>query len=406
MFLCYNKIMKNFNVVVENIDHFARGIAKINGKVVFISNALIGEELLIKITKENKNIMEGEVISYINKSKNRINPICPYYDKCGGCDLMHMNNKLLFKENKVKEILKKFADFDNVKPIVSVNEINYRNKVTLQVNKKIGYFKKKTNEIISIDSCLLADNRINRVINDLQFIDTKSVKRIVIRTSKDEMMLVFYSDNDISIDINKFNYVSTIINISFTKRILKGKGYIIDEVNNFKYKISPTSFYQVNKECMIKLYDKVLEYCGEDIDNLLDLYCGTGTIGIYLSKHCKNVLGIEINEEAVKDAFYNKEINNITNINFIDGDVGKILNNNFIFDVVVLDPPRAGLDNNTIKYLISVKPKKIVYVSCDPVTLARDINILKKYYDILEITPFDMFPNTYHVECVCSLKLK
>ena len=156
---------------------------------------------------------------------------------------------------------------------------------------------------------------------------------------------------------------------------------------------------------MINIYNKILEYI--DGGNVLDLYCGTGTIGIYISKKADKVLGIELNKEAIKDALINKNLNNIDNIDFISGDVGTILSQkNFRADTVIVDPPRAGLDNKSIDNIIKINSKRIIYVSCDPVTLARDLNILKEKYDVIEITPFDMFGNTYHVENVCLLTIK
>ena len=220
-------------------------------------------------------------------------------------------------------------------------------------------------------------------------------------------MLVFYSKKVIKLDVNKLN-VDTIICITDKQTILKGKGYIEEVIKGIRYVISPTSFFQVNTNGMINLYDKVLEYCGlNGNENLLDLYCGTGTIGIYLSKHCNKVFGIELNKEAIKDALVNKEINNLNNIDFKSGDVKEVLKtNNFIPDIIVVDPPRAGLDSKVIEQIISLKPKKLVYVSCDVITLARDLNLLKEYFNIKEVTPVDMFPNTYHVECVCELNFK
>ena len=211
-------------------------------------------------------------------------------------------------------------------------------------------------------------------------------------------MLVFYGNISSNINLN----VDTII---VNNKVVKGNGYIKEYINDLCFVISPTSFFQVNNIGMTNIYNKVLEYV--DGGNVLDLYCGTGTIGIYVSKKANKVLGIELNKEAVKDALFNKKINNINNIDFISGDVGIILfKNNFKADIVIVDPPRAGLDSNSINNIIKIKPNKIIYVSCDPVTLARDLNILKEHYDVLEITPFDMFSNTYHVECVCLLYLK
>ncbi len=392
--------MKKLVVRIEKLDHFGRGIAKVNNIPIFVENSLIGEEVEILITKEKKNYMEGVVIDYIKKSPLRVKSNCPYYDKCGGCDLLHLSyiEQLKYKENKVKEIIKKFSGLECINNIVSSKQFNYRNKITLQVKNGIGYFQKKSNDIINIDNCLLVDNKINEIINKLKKIDVSDVKKIVVRVTNLESMVVFYGKINLKIDLD----VDTII---INDKVFKGNGYIREEINDFKFIISPTSFFQVNNIGMINIYNKVLEYV--DGGNVLDLYCGTGTIGIYVSKKANKVLGIELNKEAIKDALINKKLNNINNIDFISGDVGTILSeNNFKADIIIVDPPRAGLDNKSIDNIIKIKPKKIVYVSCDPVTLARDLNILKEKYDVIEITPFDMFGNTYHVECVCLLKLR
>lgn len=392
--------MKKLVVRIEKLDHFGRGIAKVNNMPIFVENSLIDEEVEILITKEKKNYMEAVVIDYIKKSPLRVKSNCPYYDKCGGCDLLHLSyeEQLKYKENKVKEIIKKFSELECVNNIVSSKQFNYRNKITLQVKNGIGYFQKKSNDIINIDNCLLVDNKINEIINKLKKIDVSDVKKIVIRVTNLESMVVFYGKINSNIDLD----VDTII---INDKVFKGNGYIREEINDFKFIISPTSFFQVNNIGMINIYNKVLEYV--DGGNVLDLYCGTGTIGIYVSKKANKVLGIELNKEAIKDALINKKLNNINNIDFISGDVGTILSkNDFKADIIIVDPPRAGLDNKSIDNIIKIRPRKIIYVSCDPVTLARDLNILKEKYDVIEITPFDMFGNTYHVECVCLLKLR
>lgn len=401
--------MKKIELNIEKLDHYGRGIARIDGKTVFVENALPTETVIASITKEKKSFIEGETIDFINKSNDRIEPICPYYNECGGCNIMHIdyNNQLKFKENKVKEVLNKFCNYDNVKSIIGTNQYNYRNKITLQVKEKIGYYKKKSYELVVIDKCYIADEKINSIINELKNIDLSNVNQIVIRTTNKESMLVFYSKKVIKSDVNKLN-VDTIICITDKQTILKGKGYIEEVIKGIRYVISPTSFFQVNTNGMINLYDKVLEYCGlNGNENLLDLYCGTGTIGIYLSKYCNKVFGIELNKEAIKDALVNNEINNLNNIDFKSGDVKEVLKtNNFIPDIIVVDPPRAGLDSKVVEQIISLKPKKLVYVSCDVITLARDLNLLKEYFNIKEVTPVDMFPNTYHVECVSLLERK
>jgi len=400
--------MKDIVFEIEKLDHYGRGIVKKDGKTIFIENALPNEQVKIKLLNEKKNFCEAKTVEIIKESNDRITPICRYYGQCGGCNIMHMSypQQLEFKENKVKEVLKKFTNFESVKRIVGSDNFNYRNKVTLKVNKKIGYYKKKSYEIIPIDNCLIADEKINNIINQLKEIDLDNINEIVIRVTSLESMVVFYGNN-IKLDSNLLD-VDTIVIIDKNKKILKGKGYIEENINNIKFIISPTSFFQVNTKGMINLYNKVLEYSElKGNENLLDLYCGTGTIGIYLSKYCGKVFGIEINEEAIKDANINKKINNINNIEFKSGDVKDILyKNKFIPDIIVVDPPRAGLDKKVIEQIISLKPSKLIYVSCDVVTLARDLNILKAKFDIIECTPVDMFPNTYHVECVCVLKLK
>ena len=393
--------MKKLVVKIENLDHFGRGIAKVNNMPIFVENSLINEEVEIVITKEKKKYMEGFVSNYLKKSPLRVESNCPYYDKCGGCDLLHMSyeEQLKYKENKVKEIIKKFSDLECVNSIVGSIQFNYRNKVTLHVkNGVIGYYKENSNEIISIDKCLLVDERINILIDEIKNLNLNGINKIVIRVTNNESMAIFYGDINSNINL----CADTII---INSKVTKGNGYIEENIGDLKFIISPTSFFQVNNVGMINIYNKVLDYV--DGGNILDLYCGTGTIGIYVSKKADKVLGIEINEEAIKDALLNKKINNINNVDFISGDVGTILSKNkFKFDIVIVDPPRAGLDNNSINNIIKINPKKIIYVSCDPVTLARDLNILKDYYDVLEITPFDMFSYTYHVECVCLLNLR
>lgn len=393
--------MKKLVVKIENLDHFGRGIAKVNNMPIFVENSLINEEVEIVITKEKKKYMEGFVSNYLKKSPLRVESNCPYYDKCGGCDLLHMSyeEQLKYKENKVKEIIKKFSGLECVNSIVGSIQFNYRNKVTLHVkNGVIGYYKENSNEIISIDKCLLVDERINILIDEIKNLNLNGINKIVIRVTNNESMAIFYGDINSNINLR----ADTII---INSKVTKGNGYIEENIGDLKFIISPTSFFQVNNVGMINIYNKVLDYV--DGGNILDLYCGTGTIGIYVSKKADKVLGIEINDEAIKDALLNKKINNINNVDFISGDVGTVLSKNkFKFDIVIVDPPRAGLDNNSINNIIKINPKKIIYVSCDPVTLARDLNILKEYYDVLEITPFDMFSNTYHVECVCLLILK
>src|SRR5574344_297159 len=397
---------------IVGLDHQGRGIGKIDNKVVFVSDALPGEDVEVFITNSKSKFAEGRVINYIKKSNDRIEPLCPYFSRCGGCDLLHMSyeNQLKYKEDKVKNIMIKYAHIDNVNSIVKCDmPLKYRNKVTFQVDRRIGMYTKKSNSVVSIDKCQLISDKMNHyldVLNKMK-LDLYSINEIVVRESYDDSMIIFMCKRNTNIDVSLLDTnVIKCVNDKYT--VLKGNGYIIDKICNMKYKISPSSFFQVNKYEVETLYNLVKESLNlSKTDKVLDLYCGTGTIGLYIAKYCKEVLGIEINNDAIKDAKYNKNLNNIVNASFIAGDTAKVLSGvEFVPNKIVVDPPRSGLEKKVIDDLFNIKAETIIYVSCDPITLARDLNILKEKYAVENITPVDMFPNTYHVECVCVLKLR
>ena len=357
-------------VKIEKLDHQGRGIAYLD-KPIFIDNALIDEMVDIDIINEYKKYMIGKVNNYVKVSDKRVKPICKYFGICGGCKLMHMSydDQLVYKKNKVREIMNKFFS-SNVKinDTISSTNLFYRNKATFKVNQVIGYFKSKSNDIVKIDKCMIVDDRINEVLNDLQKmnIDTDEV---MVRCGNDIMNT--YNDNkDILIDIDDYHF-----------------------------NVSPNSFFQVNSFLVGKLYNKVVTYLDlNKEDRVLDLYCGVGSIGIYLSKYCKYVYGVEINESAICNANKNKVINDIDNIDFKCLDAKDIDDLNYNVNKVVVDPPRNGLNKKTIDYLNKNNFDKIVYVSCDPVTLARDLKLLADKYSVLEITPFDMFPHNLNIK--------
>ena len=390
---------------IYKYDHNGRGITYLDNKIVFVPNTIIGEDVEIKVIENKKNYIVGEVKTYNKKSDYRVNDLCPYYNICGGCDIMHLpyNKQLEFKQNKVKEVLDKFFGKDiKIKNIIYTEQYNYRNKVTLKVDKKIGYYKKNTHDIINIENCKLLDKDINDLINKLNKIDLKQNKNIVIRKNTSGLMIVF--DSEVDYDLIKKEVDFIYLN---AKKIYGEDLY--EDMNGLKFIISPLSFFQVNKYNTINLYNKILDYCDlKGNETVLDLYCGTGTIGSFVSQKCKEVIGIDIDSSSINDANKNKKINNLNNINFICGDSGKILKNNKYknIDVVIVDPPRSGLSELSIKEIININPKKIVYTSCDLVTLARDLKILSEKYNVLELTPVDMFPNTYHCESVTILERK
>ena len=393
---------------IEKLDNFGRGISHINNKIVFISNALEDEVVDATTTYSNKKFDEAKVNEIIEVSRMRIKPICPYFDICGGCNLLHMNydDKLKFKYNKVKDIIFKYLK-ENIKvnDVIYSNQFNYRNKASFEVKEKLCYKMRKSTNLVDINYCYLLDNNINDIVHVLNNLNLKNINNITIRTGEEDIM-VSISGNPTQeiIDALKEKARSIYVN----DKLVYGRSNIVSKIGNYEFFVSDKSFFQVNKYNVKNLYDKVLEYAElTGNENILDLYCGTGTIGIYLSKYAKSVIGIEVNEQAIFDANVNKNKNNIENISFIcdtTSNINNIVNNDF--DVIIVDPPRSGLDKNTINFLINSKARRIVYVSCDIMTLVRDLNILKQDYDIREITPVDMFPNTYHVETVCILERK
>ena len=404
-----------YKVEVTKLDHQGRGIAKINDKIIFIPNALPGETIDVDIALEKKKYYEGFVKEIINTSDKRIKPICPYFEECGGCQFLNINylDSLEYKQNKVEEIINKYLGIKiKINDIVACdNNLYYRNKTTFQVKNDIGFFKEKSNTLIPVDKCYISDTRINDIYKDIKDnIDLTNVFQIVIRATKNtkESMVIFKTNNYID-NMKVINILKNKVNsIYINHELIYGKSKIIENLCNKNFYISPSSFFQVNTLQAEKLYNKAIEYADiEKEDTVLDLYCGTGTIGIIASDNAKKVIGIELNKDAIKDANENKKLNNIDNIEFYAGDVGKILNkNNYKPDTIIVDPPRAGLDHLAISQILNIKPKKLVYVSCDLITLARDLKLLSSNYDILELTPVDMFPYTAHVESVSVLHRK
>lgn len=390
-------------VKIDNLAHDFRGITKINDKITFVDNALPDEVVDIKITLEKKKYNEAKVISYIEKSNDRDNFVCPYYGICGGCDIGHIkyNKQLDYKKDIFINIMKRYANIDINPNIISSDNLYYRNKISLKVfNNKLSLVKKSSNDYINIDKCYLVNDNINKIINKLNNIDLSNINDIIIRGNND-IMVIINGDTNINDIINYLK--DDVKSIIYNNKKVYGSDYIISNVNNRKYAIYPNSFFQVNDFMIAKLYDKVLEYAKSG-NKLLDLYCGAGTIGIYLSNNFDNITGIEINEDAIKGANLNKGLNNINNINF------KCMNTSNIeikdYDVVIVDPPRNGLDKITINKLCNSFANKIIYVSCNPITLARDINILKDKYNISNIEMFDNFPNTKHCESITVLEMR
>lgn len=386
-------------VKIDKLSHDLRGITKIDNKITFIPKTLPEEVVNIRITKQKKKFNEGCLTTIIEESKDRVKYICPYYDICGGCDTGHIlySKSIMYKKDMAVDIFKRYCDMDVDMDIVydDDNIYNYRNKITLRVND--GKLALVGESLVNIDYCYLVNDNINKVIGVLNGICLDGIDEVIIRGT-DEIMAIIKGniDNDKLIQILKDNVSSIFIN---GVKVF-GNDYVMINVGNYRYAVYPDSFFQVNTKMISRLYDKVLEFAGKG-DKLLDLYCGAGTIGIYLANNFNSVRGIEQNESAIKGANLNKGINDIKNISFVCEKASDI--NEIVEDVVVVDPPRSGLDSTTIKRILDSRIERLIYVSCNPITLARDINILKDKYNLVSISLFDMFPNTSHAECVCLL---
>ena len=393
-------------VKIEKLDNFGRGITYINNKICFVENALPNELVEIEIIKENKKLIEAKTIKIINPIDYRVNSICPYYEKCGGCNFGNIKyeKELKYKTNKVKDLITKYTGLNNVvKDISYVNEYSYRNKVILHgKNNQLGLYEEKSNKIVEIDKCLLVNSKINELINILKE-ENISIEEALIKTSNDEKQVLVSIKGQIkNIDRLKNNCNVLIIN----DKLETSESSIITNIGKYKFYESEKSFFQINKDLTEKLYDEALNVVKEVNPNrLLDLYCGTGTIGIYVSEYAKEIIGIDYNKSNILDANKNKKLNNLNNIEFICDKVENQIEKFKEIDMIIVDPPRKGLDQKTIDYLKQIKAKYIVYISCDPVTFARDLKELKDVYDIEYIKPYNMFPKTYHVENIAKLKL-
>ena len=445
-------VKKNDELIVDVIDYGANGegIAKINGYTIFVLGALKGEKCKIHILKVLKTHAFAKVIQLIEKSSKRVEPDCSTFNKCGGCDLRHItySETLKIKQEKVQNLVNKMLK-NKVKVNETVGMENptfYRNKAIYPVtqDKKVGIFAKRSHNIIPINECKI-QTKISQEISKYILDNWKDsiyeeetgkglLRNIMVREGfkTDEIMLVlvqngeknvFETNSKLKIEnvIKEFPKIKTIVinvntektNVVLSRKniIVYGDGTITDRLGDYEFKISPNSFYQVNPVQTEKLYNLAIEGAKLKKDDILcDLYCGIGTIGIFASKYVKKVYGVEIVEEAIKDAKQNAEINNVDNIEFIQGDVevafNKMLDNGVKPSVVIVDPPRKGLDSKTVQNLCNLKLDRLVYVSCNPATLMRDLQVLEDVYKIDSITPVDNFCYSSHIECVAVLEIK
>ncbi|MBO4623147.1 MAG: 23S rRNA (uracil(1939)-C(5))-methyltransferase RlmD [Bacilli bacterium] len=438
------------NIISQNYEGL--GVAKVDDLVVFVDGAIKGETVKAKITKVTKNYAVAKLVEVIKASPNRIKPLCPYFNICGGCSLLHMDYVagLNLKLDAFNETLRKIGKIDyKATKIYGMEEPHsYRNKIqmpagTSDKNKLVfGYYKKDSHDVVAIEDCLVQSDNVTKVINFVKNVcnelnitayneqtKTGAIRHILVRENKNSELMVVIVTNEEKINnedilvekiINKFGNVKSIIKnintmhnnviLGANSICLFGKDEIVDEILGLKFKISHKSFFQINRRQTEKLYSLVLDNLGENAKemNVIDGYCGVGSISLCLAKKVKHVYGIEIVEEAINDAKNNAVLNNITNASFYVGKVEDLIDD-FIdknIDCIVVDPPRKGIEEKVLRSIINANIKKIIYVSCNPATLARDLGILNGYYDVKDISLVDMFCMTNGVESIATLSLK
>lgn len=390
-------------VVIEKLDHFGRGIAKINEKIVFVPNTLKGDVVVIEIVKDNSSYALGKVVKYIEKQK-RLSP-CKYSNICGGCHLIDMDysSQLEFKKEKIKELFKKNLGVDIIlDDVITGNKSNYRNKINLHVDgEKVGFYASESHDLVEIDECYITKKEINDLL--------PKVKDLAKNNNIDEVMIRYHNGlilsikGNVSKDFLLKNFLDCSI-IYLNNKKIKGNE-VIENILDKRFRVSPKSFFQVNTEVCSKMFLKVRSYIkNKSFNKALDLYCGTGVIGILISDLVTEVIGVEVVSDAIEDANYNKRINDINNINFICDKVENRIDSFKDIDLVIVDPPRSGLDKKSIANIMTIAPKEIIYISCDPTTLTRDLKELRGKYDISNVSIADMFPNTYHCESITVLE--
>ena len=443
---------KNEIYTSEIIDYTTEGsgICKIDGMAVFVPNAAVGDIAEIKILKVAKKYAFGKIERLITSSKDRCNPDCPVFSKCGGCTFRHISYEaeLRFKYKRVADALTRIGGVseDILMPIVGAESADgYRNKAQLPVTVdsdgriRVGFFAPRSHRVISFDECALqspvfnkaariflewANSESNSVYNEASH--SGAIRHLYLRHAKKtgELMVCIVANADSLNGEERLvgmlregldSLTTVVLNINKEKtnvitgkknRVLYGDGYITDELCGMKFRISPLSFYQVNRSQAERLYGIAAEFAElKKHETLIDMYCGTGTIGLSMADRVKSMIGVEIIPQAIEDAKKNAERNSIDNTRFICGDAAKaaaeLKAEGVKADCIIIDPPRKGCDSSLIGTIYDLSPKRVVYVSCDPATLARDIKLFEeKGYKAEKAVPVDMFPRTAHVETV------
>lgn len=413
---------------ITDFDFKGLGIAKINGVPVFLNGGLIGDEVEFIITKKKKNFYKGKILKIIKKSKDRVGSPCPYFKKCGGCDFLTYKDEseLNWKKRDVNKNLKKIAGLDlKVDEVIDSDEkIHYRNNMQFQVKDGIiGLYEKNSKNIVEIDDCIMQKESANKALRIMKnYKNLKELKGIGIRTNyKDEVLLILVSKKgkieiksilsnliDSGVKSIYLNYNSSDKHYSREFEKIYGENYIEEKILDLNYKVSPQSFFQINSSATEKLYEKAIEYLEiKEDDKVFDLYCGVGSISLSVAKKGAEVIGIEIVESAVENARKNAD-NNKIEARFAKGAAEDIIEKlwqeeRISPNKIIVDPPRRGLDEKLVNFLKENPVERIVYISCNPATQARDLKSLKEVYKVEKVSLVNLFPETAHVETVALL---
>lgn len=443
-------------ITIEDMGSEGEGIGKYEGYTLFVKDTAIGDKALVQITKAGRTYGYARLVKLIEPSPFRVSPRCPIAAKCGGCQLQHIDyaKQLEFKENKVKNCLMRIGGFTDfcMEPICGMEEpYYYRNKSQFPVGRAkdgrllIGFYAGRTHSIIDTEHCYIGAKVNSEIISFMRsFIEKYKIepydetehkgllRHIVTRVgySTGELMVCLVINGrklphkqelvEGLLKIKGMKSICLNVNTDKTNVILGreiipiwGEPYITDRIGEVSYRISPLSFYQVNPAQTKKLYDIALEYADLHGDEIVwDLYCGIGTISLYMAGKAKKVYGVEIVPEAIEDARVNASINGIDNAEFFVGAAEEILHRkykeeNIYADLIVVDPPRKGCEQSLLDTILAMAPKRVVYVSCDPATLARDLKYLcEKDYELVKVRAVDQFGHSVHVETVCLLSRK
>lgn len=447
---------KEYIVDIVDIGQGGVGIGKYDGFTVFVDGGLIKDKVKVKINKSKKNYAVGDIVEIIEESPYRVKRRCnDSLKECGGCQIQELDyqKQLDIKTNEVKQVINRIGKLEDVlihETLGMEDPIRYRNKAQFPIQKVgssplIGFYKKKSHDIIPTDKCVIQheiNDKIMKIIKTyinaykVSIYDEKThtgvlrhlVTKIGFTTNEVMVVLVangrklpYLKELASVLEENVPGFKTLVVNVNREKTnvilgreniVVYGDGKINDYIGDLVFEISPLSFFQVNPAQTEVLYNKALEYADlKENDTVFDIYCGIGTISLFLAQKAKKVYGIEIVEDAIKDAKINANLNKLDNVEFYVGKaeevVPKMYKEGKTANVVVVDPPRKGCDEKVLDTIVSMKPDRVVYVSCNPSTLARDLAYLdERGYKCLEIQPVDMFPHTMHVECCAKIVKK